>query len=154
MIGIETVLLAVSLFFVGLLAGEEFVVRYGVRGALSALDDPSHIRMRQGLILRLRVLVPSLFIPSLILCILVAVFAGGGGRVWLAWTAVAALLVWACVTFGGTVPINSAAIEWDPDAPPADWTSRVRLWERLDTIRCWASMIAFALLILFAATRL
>ncbi len=148
---LDTVLLSLALFFAGLLAGEEFVVRYGVRGALSALDDPSHIRMRQGLILRLRILVPSLFVPSLILTVLVAVFSIGRAGDWVAWVAVASLLVWAGVTFGGTVPINSAAIEWDPDAPPADWTARVRLWERLDSIRCWASVIAFALLVATAA---
>jgi hypothetical protein len=34
----------VSVLFAGLLAGEEFVIRYGVRGPLATLDDGPHIR--------------------------------------------------------------------------------------------------------------
>jgi hypothetical protein len=33
----------VSVLFAGLLAGEEFVIRYGVRGPLATLDDGPHI---------------------------------------------------------------------------------------------------------------
>ena len=33
----------ISVFFAGLLAGEEFVIRYGVRGPLASLEDGPHI---------------------------------------------------------------------------------------------------------------
>lgn len=42
----------------GLLAGEEFAVCYGLRSSFASLDERSHIRLRQALIRRLRVLVP------------------------------------------------------------------------------------------------
>lgn len=50
----------VSLFLAGILAGEELVIRYGVRGPLAALDDRAHIQFRHGLIRSLRVLVPAM----------------------------------------------------------------------------------------------
>src|SRR5579862_9420365 len=55
-----------NLFFSGLLAGEEFIVRFGVRGAIARLADPEHIRIRQALILGLRALVPSIFFLTLL----------------------------------------------------------------------------------------
>ena len=47
----------VNLLCVGLLAGEEFAICYGVRVPLASLDDQPHIQLRQALIYRLRVLV-------------------------------------------------------------------------------------------------
>jgi hypothetical protein len=49
-----------SVLFAGLLAGEEFVIRYGVRGPLASLDDQPHILLRRALIRPLRVIVPSI----------------------------------------------------------------------------------------------
>lgn len=132
-----------ALFFAGLLAGAEVVVRFGVRGPLAALPDEAHIRMRQGLIRTLRVLVPALFLPALVLSV-AALIAGAtvaNG------VAAAALLGWAATTFLGTVPINSAAIDWSPTAPPDDWRAVIARWERLDSVRCAAAVIAFIALL-------
>jgi Domain of unknown function (DUF1772) len=133
----------VSLFFAGLLAGEEVVVRFGVRGPLGAMDPQPQILFRQRLIRTLRLLVPGIFLPTAVLAIIVTVMHGDVARM----VALAALLVWALVTFLGTVPINKAALEWRPDAPPANWRVLTRRWELLDTVRCWAAVIAFALLL-------
>jgi len=54
------------LFFVGLLAGEEFAIRFGVRGPVSSLYPAAYIELRQALIRRLRILVPILFACTLI----------------------------------------------------------------------------------------
>ena len=51
------------------------------------------------------------------------------------------------VTLGGTVPINAAALEWDASAPPVTWRVQVDRWERLNTVRTWAAVVAFALLL-------
>jgi uncharacterized membrane protein len=51
------------------------------------------------------------------------------------------------VTLGGTVPINAAVLDWDASAPPADWRARVDRWEQLNTVRTWAAVIAFAVLL-------
>jgi uncharacterized membrane protein len=123
----EAVLAGLSLLGAGLLAGEELVIRYGVRGPLARLDDEAHIRLRQALIIRLRVLVPAIYLPT-------------------AATAVA-LLGWVAVTLGGTVPINAAALAWAPAAPPPDWRARVDRWERLNTVRAWLALAAFVLLL-------
>jgi uncharacterized membrane protein len=137
----------VSLFLAGILAGEEFVVRYGVRGPLAALADRSHLEFRQGLIRTLRVLVPAIALPALIGAFAIAVIDGAAAGAAFRWAGAAALLGWLGVTVFGTVPINTAAIEWRPDAPPADWKARVDRWERLNTIRTWAAVLAFAFLL-------
>jgi hypothetical protein len=147
-------LTAAGLFVAGLLAGEELVVCYGVRGAIGVLDDRSHVELRQALIRRLRVLVPGLFGPAAMLAVAVAILdrgrAGGAWRL----AAVVGLAVWFGVTAFGTVPINAAAIDWDPGAPPAGWRSLVARWERLDVARCWASIVAFGCLVAATAALL
>jgi uncharacterized membrane protein len=140
----------VGLFLVGLLAGEELVVRYGVRGPLAALDDPTHIRLRQGLIRTLRVLVPAIALPAFVVGVIVAVAEGAV----FGWAGAGALLVWVLATFLGTVPINAAALDWSPESPPAGWKGLVDRWERLNTVRAWAAVVAFACFLTAVALRL
>jgi uncharacterized membrane protein len=142
----------INLFGAGMLAGEEFVIRYGVRGPLASLGDQAHIQMRQGLIRTLRVLVPAIFLPTLLTAVAVTIAGGAGPGLALRCAAVLALLGWLAVTLGGTVPINAAAFEWDPAAPPAGWHPQVNRWERLNTVRVWLAVGAFALML--AATAL
>src|ERR1700685_3189123 len=66
----------INAFGAGLLAGEEFVIRYGVRGPLGRLDQEPHIRMRQGLIRTLRILVPAILLPTLVSAVAVTVVDG------------------------------------------------------------------------------
>jgi hypothetical protein len=80
-VGAGEVLGFINVFGAGLLAGEEFVIRYGVRGPLGRLDQESHIRMRQGLIRTLRILVPAILLPTLLSAVAVTVVDGAdGGR--------------------------------------------------------------------------
>jgi len=132
-----------ALFFAGLLAGEELAVRYGVRAPVAALADAAHIQLRQGLIRTLRILVPIVFLPTLGLTLAAAIVAGNPLR----WAAVAAIAVFTGATFLGTVPINAAALDWRPDAPPGDWRAQIERWERLNTVRCWAALLTFGLLL-------
>lgn len=138
----------VSVFFAGILAGEEFIVRYGVRGPIAALEDQAHIQIRQGLIRTMRVLVPSIYLLTLASAVAVTVLDGTGSHSGFAFhaTGVASLLVWIAVTLGGTVPINAAALDWDPTHPPVSWRAQVDRWERLNTVRTWTAAAAFALL--------
>ena len=137
----------ISVFGAGLLAGEEFVIRYGVRGPLARLDQEPHIRMRQGLIRTLRILVPVIFLPVLLSTVAVTVAGGAGGGLAVRCAALLALLAWGAVTIRGTVPINEAAIEWDPAAPPGNWRALVDRWESLNSVRAWLAVGAFALLL-------
>lgn len=89
---------SVNLFLAGILAGEEFVVRYGVRAPLAATDDTSHIQFRQALIRTLRVLVPAIFLPAFLSGIAVAITHATGTGFVFRWAGVLALLIWILVT--------------------------------------------------------
>src|SRR5882762_8652520 len=98
---IRLVLEFVGLFLTGMLAGEEFVVRYGVRGPLAALDDRAHIQLRHGLIRTLRVLVPSIAAPAFVSAIAAAILDGADAGFVLRWVGVLALLIWFLITLFG-----------------------------------------------------
>jgi uncharacterized membrane protein len=143
----------VNLFLAGLLAGEEFIVRFGVRGPLAALDDKAHIEMRQALIMKLRVLVPAIFIPTLLSGLILTALDGTHPGFALRCAGVLALLIWLLVTLTGTVPINEAALRWQPETPPTNWTMLVERWERLDTVRAVAAVAAFGCFLATVALR-
>jgi uncharacterized membrane protein len=144
-----TLLGLVNVFCVGLLAGEEFVIRYGVRAPLASLDERAHIQLRQTLILRLRILVPAIFGAALVSGVASTIlggFSGGFGVGFgLRCAGLLALLTFITTTLLGTVPINQAALTWKPDAPPKNWRTLINRWERLDTVRTFAALAAFAL---------
>lgn len=137
----------VNLFFAGILAGEELVIRYGVRGPVASLDQVPSIQIRQALIYSLRIVVPAIFFTTLLSAAAVTVLDGFDPGFVMRCGALVALLVWIGFTLPGTAPINSAALEWQPDAPPANWRAMVRRWERFDTVRTWAALAAFVLLL-------
>ena len=143
----------IGLFLTGILAGQELVVRYGVRVPLAALDDRSHIQFRQGLIRTLRVGVPAIFLPAFAAGIAVAILAGTGAGFAFRWAGVLALLSWFLVTLFGTVPINEGALDWRPDAPPGNWKALVDRWERLNAVRTCAAVLAFAFFLTAVALR-
>jgi hypothetical protein len=144
----------VNLFCAGLLAGAEFVVYLGVRSPITVLEEQPQIQLRQALIRRLRVLVPAVYLLTLLSAIAVAVLAGTGDGFAFQCMGLLAIFVWSLTTFLGTVPINKATLRWRPDAPPADWRSVVSRWERLDTVRFWAAVIAFAFFLTAVAVQL
>lgn len=137
----------VNLFLAGLLAGEEFVICYGVRTALTTLEEKPQAQLRQVLIRRLRVLVPAIFVSTALSGIATMVRAGSGISFGFRCAGLLCLLVWMFVTFFGTVPINKTALAWQPEALPSDWRSLIARWERLDILRCWAAVVCFALLL-------
>ena len=134
-----------TLLFSGLLAGEEVVIRYGVRDAIPVLDPAPQIRLRQALIRRLRVLVPAIFFLALVSAATAFLWSGAAGEKSWRLAGLFALLMFITVTLAGTVPINKAALGWNPDAPPDDWRVQIARWERLDTARTWAAVSAFVL---------
>jgi uncharacterized membrane protein len=140
-----------SLVGAGLLAGEEITIRYGVRAPLARLDDQTHIRVRQALIRRLRILVPAIYLATVVSAAATAVLDGAGRGLALRTAALVAFVAWITVTLGGTVPINAAALDWEPSAPPSDWRVQVDHWERLNSVRAWLAVSAFALLLVATA---
>ena len=129
----------------GVLAGEEFVIRYGVRAPVASLDERPHLLLRQALIRSLRILVPAVFGLTILSGIAATILGGSGLGLELRCAGLLALLVFFSITLGGTVPINQAILTWDVAAPPQDWQTLVKRWERLDTARTWAAISAFCL---------
>lgn len=139
------VLTIVQLVLVGLLAGEEAIVRWGVQPALRSLPDDAHVRARIALVKRLKVVVPVLMVPAVLASIALLIVAGASDG--LAWriAGAAALLAFVLASFLGTVPINIGVNEWDPARPPADWRAVVVRWERIDVLRSSAAVLSFVL---------
>jgi hypothetical protein len=44
-------------------------------------------------------------------------------------------------------------VQWDANAPPASWRAQVERWERLDTVRTWAAVLAFGMLLIALVQR-
>jgi hypothetical protein len=134
-----------NLFFAGLLAGIEFVIHYGMRTSAEVLDERSQLQLRQALILRLRVLVPAFFVPTALTGIVVTILNSSTPGNWLRDAGMLAMLVWAALRVVGTVPINSATLTWQLNAPPQDWKTQVDHAERFHIVGVWAVVLAFAL---------
>ncbi|MBT2503450.1 anthrone oxygenase family protein [Curtobacterium sp. ISL-83] len=135
------VLLVVQLVLVGLLAGEEFIVRWGVQRAISRLPDDVHVRTRIALVKTLKVVVPILIVSAVLASIAVVVADWSPWRI----GGMVSLVVFVLASFLGTVPINIGVNDWDPAAPPANWKQTVRKWERIDVLRSTAAGVGFVL---------
>jgi hypothetical protein len=153
-INIYLLLEFLNLFCAGLLAGAEYTVRFGVRAPITILDERPQVELRQALIRRLRVLVPAVYVPTALSAVAVMVLAGSGAGFGFRCVGLLAVLLWTATTFLGTVPINADMLTWRPEAPPAQWKAIIGKWERLDTIRFWAAVVAFAFFLTAAALRL
>jgi hypothetical protein len=138
---------------VGVLAGEELVIRFGVRAPVAGLEERPQIQLRQALIRRLRVLVPMIFGLSLLSGAAAAALGGSGVTFGFRCAGLLALVAFISITLIGTVPINKATLTWDADAPPDDWRTLVKRWERLDNARTWAASAAFGLFLAAMALR-
>jgi uncharacterized membrane protein len=152
-VGVD-VLQVVGLVLAGLLAGEEFIVRYGVQPALRALQDRAHIQARVALVRSLKVIVPILMIPTVLVGIAVLVVSGTGDGVVFRWAGVIALVAFVLFSFLGTVPINMRVNDWQADAPPAGWEATVFRWERIDVFRSSAAIVAFLCFVVAMVLRL
>jgi hypothetical protein len=136
-----------SLFFAGVLAGEELVICYGVRTMVAVLDPQPQIQLRHALIRKLRALVPAIFIPTALSGLAAMSLDGTGSGFSLRCLAALGLLFWAVTTLLGTVPINKDILTWRSDAPPNNWRMLVGRWERFNIARCWAAVMSFAFLV-------
>lgn len=134
-----------TVFFAGILAGMEIVIHYGLRSPAKVLNEQSQIQLRQALVLRLRVLVPAFFVPMTLSGIAATVLDGGAPGVWLRCAGLLAALIWIVIRVIGTVPINSATLTWQPNAPPKNWRALVDHAERFHSVGVLATIMAFAL---------
>lgn len=142
-----------NVFFAGMLAGTEFIIHYGVHDPAEQLDNRAALVFRKALVLKLRVLVPALFAPTAVLGIGLTFFNTTAPGFVFRCTGVVALLLWIAIRVVGTVPINSATVDWPIDAPPTDWQAHVRRAERFHTVGVWAGVLAFACFLMAAALK-
>jgi uncharacterized membrane protein len=150
-----TVLDFVSLFFAGILAGALFVIDYGVGRAVAAIQDEQlQIQVRQALILSLRVLVPVIFMLTILSGIAIMVLDGFDPGFAFRLAGLLVVLASFLIALIGTAPINAAVLTWQPDAPPQNWPMQISRWGRLDKARTWAAIIAFALFLTATALKL
>jgi hypothetical protein len=136
-----------NLFFAGVLAGEEFVICYGVRTVVAVLDGQPQIQLRHSLIRKLRALVPAIFTLTALSGIAAMSLDGTGTGFGLRCFAALGLLIWLVTTVLGDAAINKFTLTWRPDTPPNNWRALVGRWERLGMARCWAAVISFAFLV-------
>ena len=139
-----------GLFLLGVLAGEELIVRYGIHPALSGLDDRAHLLVRQALVRRLRMVVPIVMLPAAALAVTVLLVVTGPGLT-LRWATTITMAAFLLLSFLGTVPINIKVNDWSVDAPPADWRAVVHRWARIDVLRSTAATAAFLFAVLAVA---
>jgi hypothetical protein len=144
----------INLFFAGMLAGMETVVHYAVTKPTEQLAEKPQIELRQGLIMRLRWLVPAFFVPTAITAVIVAVLEHSKNGAGFLYAGLAAILVWIIVRVVGTVRINSATLEWNADNPPKDWKQQIANSERFHIVGTWAAIIAFVFFLIATAIRL
>ena len=143
----------VNLFFAGILGGIEIALHYGLPAGVRALEEKEHLPFRRAMVRRLRVLVPAFFLPAAVSGIALATLERGAPGAGLRWTAVGALLAWVAIRVVGTVPINSAMLDWPPDAPPDDWKAQIDRAERFHVVGVWAAITAFVCFLAAVALR-
>lgn len=144
----------VNLFFAGMLAGIEFVIHYGVREPAEQLPDHAQLQLRKALVLKLRVLVPAFFAPTVILGITLTALSSSTPGFTYRCVGVVALLIWIAIRIVGTVPINSATVDWQLDAPPQNWKAQVTHAERFHIVGVWAIVLAFACFLIAVSFKL
>jgi hypothetical protein len=92
----------------------------------------------------LRVLVPAIFLPALVFAAAFAIREDGASGAGFRIAGIVALLIWIAIRVVGTVPINSATLTWQLDAPPSDWQAQIEHAERFHIAGTWTAIIAFA----------
>src|SRR5690242_21391659 len=143
-----------NVFFTGMLAGIEFVIHYGVREPAEQLPDHAQLQLRKALVIKLRVLVPAFFAPAALLGIGLTFLNTTAPGFVMRCLAVVALVIWIVIRVIGTVPINSATVDWQLDAPPQDWKAQVTYAERFHIVGVWAAVLTFACFLTAVALRL
>lgn len=144
----------INLFFAGMLAGMEFAIHYGVHAPTESLDQKPQIVFRQGIVRKLRWLVPAFFIPTTLTGIAVTLGDAAMPGLFFRLAAMLAMIVWIFVRVVGTVRINSATLDWNPDVPPENWKELIGKAERFHIVGTWAALLAFAFFLTAVALQL
>src|SRR5205807_2453196 len=118
------------------------------------LTDRAQLQLRKALVLKLRVLVPAFFAPAALLGIGLTFLNTTTPGFVLRCVAVVALVIWIVIRVIGTVPINTATVDWQLDTPPQDWKAQVTHAERFHIVGVWAAVLTFACFLVAVALKL
>ncbi len=132
----------INLAFVGIFAGIEVAIHYGFGQSAQQLNEQSQLRLRQALVLRLRILVPAFFAPAAVSGLAILFLDVTGPEIWFRGAALACLIVWVATRVIGTVRINEATLTWDVASPPKNWKALVDRAERFHVVGVWAALMA------------
>ncbi len=149
-----TILDFVNVFFAGMLAGIEFVIHYGLSTSAEVMDELSQLKFRKALVLKLRVLVPAFFIPVALSGLAVTFLNGFDSGFLFRCVGVLAIIIWTLIRVVGTVPINSATVDWSIDNPPKNWKELINHAERFHIVGVWAALLAFVCFLAAVALKL
>ena len=145
------VVMFVSLVVVGLVAGIFLATQLGQLRVQNTLDARDFTLVKHSFEVAVGKVMPVLVIAAGVsIAPLIFLLRSSGPR-FLA--VVLALIVWAGVIIATLVfnaPVNALAVEWNPEAPPANWEALRDQWHRGQTIRTPLAIAAFAA-IAFAA---
>lgn len=144
----NSILEIITLILAGTLAGEEFIVRYGIHPALSNLERDAHVLARQELIKRLRIVVPMLMLPTVGMATYWTLSSMGSDGQVFRYIAVAVYFCFLLLSFAGTVPINIAVGKWSINELPLDWEEVIKKWGFIDIFRSGAAMLGFVCLLI------
>jgi hypothetical protein len=134
----------VTLASVGILAGFEIAIHYGIRVPAQSLNEHCQLQLRQALVLRLRILVPAFFLPAVVSGIADLILNRTGGGFLFRCAGMACIAVWVATRVIGTVRINKVSLTWDVAAPPGNWKALVDRAERFHVVGVGAALAAFA----------
>jgi uncharacterized membrane protein len=145
------VVMFVSLVVVGLVAGIFLATQLGQLRVQNTLDARDFTLVKHSFEVAVGKVMPVLVIAAgMSIAPLIFLLRSSGPR-FLA--VVLALILWAGVIIATLVfnaPVNALAVEWNPEAPPANWEALRDQWHRGQTIRTPLAIAAFAA-IAFAA---
>jgi uncharacterized membrane protein len=130
-----------------LLVGTMFGIWVGYNPA--GLSATAYVEQQQNTIRSLNTLLPAMGATCIALAIILAVLSKGSPRSrYLLIAAVVLMLVAALVTRFGNQPINAVVMQWNPQAPAANWAELRDQWWHWHVVRSVAGIGALVVTIL------
>jgi uncharacterized membrane protein len=146
-----TVVRFANLLFAGVFAG--FMVAVMVlEMSLRSYGALAYAQVRDVELVALDVLASVTLIPAMIAAAVLAFAAARrkDGALWPPSVALALLVLVFATSLAVNLPINSDQLDWDLQAPPADWASVRDRWQIAHAVRTVAAVLAFGCLSLAA----
>lgn len=137
----------VSLLGGGLFAGGGLAV-LALELALRGLDGPSYVQVRQAAHAYFPFFIGAILGPTIIAVVMLVFLArkAASPALWPAGAALILLVLALAVSFAVNVPINLAQLDWNAQAPPADWASVRDRWQIAHAVRTLFCLIALGCL--------